>query len=32
MCFPNILVKKQMNIWILQNKYPEIEKLINFLF
>ena len=31
MCFPNILVKKQMNIWILQNKSPGIDMLINFL-
>ena len=31
MCFPNILVKKQMNIWIPQNKSPGIEMLINFL-
>ena len=31
MCFPNILLKKQMNIWIPQNKSPEIEMLINFL-
>ena len=30
-CFPNILVKKQMNIWIPQNKSPGIEMLINFL-
>ena len=29
--FPNILVKKQMNIWILQNKSPGIEMLTNFL-
>ena len=29
--FPNILVRKQMNIWILQNKSPGIEMLINFL-
>ena len=30
MCFPNILVKKQMNIWILQlsNESQEIEMLI----
>ena len=32
MCFPNILVKKQMNIWIPQNKSPGIEMLINFLY
>ena len=31
MCFPNILVKIQMNIWISQTKSPEIEMLINFL-
>ena len=31
MGFPNILVKKEMNIWIPQNKFPEIEMLINFL-
>ena len=31
MCFPNILVKKQMNIWIPQNKSQGIEMLINFL-
>ena len=31
MCFPNILVKKQMNIWIPQNKPPGIEMLIIFL-
>ena len=31
MCFPNILVKKQMNIWISQNKSPGIEMLINLL-
>ena len=30
MCFPNILVKKQMNTWIPQNKSPGIEMLINF--
>ena len=30
-CFPNILVKKQMNIWIPQNKSLGIEMLINFL-
>ena len=31
MCFPNILVIKQMNIWILQNKSRGIEMLINSL-
>ena len=31
MCFPNILVKKQMNVWIPQKKSPGIEMLINFL-
>ena len=31
MCFPNILVKNQMNIWIPQNKSPGIEMLINYL-
>ena len=30
--FPNILVKKQMNIWIQQNKSPGIEMLINFIY
>ena len=29
--FPNILVKKQMNIWILQNKSPGIEMLVDFM-
>ena len=32
MRFPNILVKKQMNILIPQNKSPGIEMLINFLY
>ena len=31
MCFLNILVKKQMNIGIQQNKSKGIEMLINFL-
>ena len=31
MSFPSILVKKQMNIRILQNESPGIEKLIDFL-
>ena len=29
--FSQHIVKKQMNIWILQNKSPGIEMLINFL-
>ena len=31
MCFPNILVQKQMNIWIPQKKLQGIETLIYFL-
>ena len=31
MCFPNILVRKQMYIWIPQNKSSGVEMLINFL-
>ena len=31
MCFPNILLQKQMNIWIPQKKLQEIEMLIKFL-
>ena len=31
MRFPNIWIKKQMNIWITQNKSQGIEMLINFM-
>ena len=31
MCFPNILVKEQMNIWIPQNNSVGIEMLIKLL-